>query len=921
MPKKLIEVALPLEAINAESAREKSIRHGHPSTLHLWWSRKPTATARAVIWASLVDDPSAHPELFPTDAAQQKERNRLFGILTDLVKWENSNNDDVLNAAKAEIQKSTGGNPPELLDPFAGGGSIPLEAQRMGLKAHAHDLNPVAVTINRAMIEIPPRFAGTAPVNPEARANRLEQDAWPNATGLAEDVRYYGGKLKEAAWKKIGHLYPKVKVPAEMGGGEATVIAWIWARTVKCPNPACGCEMPLVSSYDLSKKKGHEAYAVPHVDGKQVRFEVRYGKNTESPSPKSGRGAAFVCPSCGETTTDAYVKNEAQNGNIGSQLMAIVAEGKHGRIYLPSTFEQKNIIVSVTKPMNYPDGNLPQNPRWFSPPAFGFTTYSSLFTNRQLTALTTFCDCLDEIVEQTKQDALAAGLAADGKPLAEGGSGAKAYSEAVRVYLAIAIDRMADRGSSICSWDSGYTKIRNTFARQAIPMVWSFAEANTFSNSTGSFSSMVEWIQECISAFPCGKEGKADQIDAQSDCGLRNLMVSTDPPYYDNIGYADLSDFFYVWLRKNLQSVYPKEFSTMLVPKAEELVATPYRFDGSKEKAKDFFEDGMFQTCRQLTQYVNPEIPVTIYYAFKQSETNKKNQTSSSGWETMLSAIIRAGFSITGTWPIRTEMVNRTGSLGTNSLASSIVLVCRLRPEDAPVCTKRQFVSQLKKELKTALVNLKNANIAPVDLAQSAIGPGIGVFSRYKQVLEADGSPMTVRSALYIINDEIGTYFNEQDSGLDRESRFCVDLYTQAAFKEISFGDADILARAKNTSVDKMAQEGILQSGKGHVRLLAREELSEHTNDFQPLWLSAQQLTRAMTQGGTEAAAKIVLQMSATDAEKAKDLAYRLFTIADKKNRNQEAYEYNNLVAAWQDVMNRAADLKKTAVVEQLKFN
>ena len=921
MPKKLIEVALPLEAINAESAREKSIRHGHPSTLHLWWARRPLATARAVIWASLVDDPSAHPELFPTEEAQQKERSRLFGILTNLVKWENSNNEDILNAAKAEIQKSTGGNPPELLDPFAGGGAIPLEAQRLGLKAHAHDLNPVAVTINRAMIEIPSRFAGIAPVNPEARANSLERDQWPNATGLAEDVRYYGEKLKEAAWKKIGDLYPKVKVPAEMGGGEATVIAWIWARTVKCPNPACGCKMPLVSSYDLSKKKGHEAYAVPHVDGKQVRFEIRYGKNIESPSPKSGRGAVFVCPACGETTTDAYVKNEAQNGNIGSQLMAIVAEGKHGRIYLPTTFEQENIIVSVTKPMNYPDGNLPQNPRWFSPPAFGFTTYSSLFTNRQLTALTTFCDCLSKIAEQVERDALAAGHVAGEKGLADGGSGAKAYREAVRVYLSFVIDKMADYNSSICSWLINRDGIRNTFARQAIPMVWDYAEANPFSNSSGCLDNMLEWVCKCLDDFPRGEEGQVSQFNAQSDCGLRNLMISTDPPYYDNIGYADLSDFFYIWLRKNLQSVYPKEFSTMLVPKAEELVATPYRFDGSKEKAKDFFEDGMFQTCRQFAKYTDQEIPVTIYYAYKQSETNESDKTSSSGWETMLSAIIRSGFAITGTWPMRTEMANRSIGQGTNALASSIVLVCRLRPVDAPVCTKRQFVSQLKKELKTALVNLKNANIAPVDLAQSAIGPGIGVFSRYKQVLEADGRPMTVRSALYIINDEIGTYFNEQDSGLDRESRFCVDLYTQAAFNEISFGDADILARAKNTSVDKMAQEGVLQSGKGHVRLLAREELSERTNDFQPLWLSAQQLTHAMTKGGTEAAAKIVLQMSATDAENAKDLAYRLFTIADKKNRTQEAYEYNNLVAAWQDVMNRAAELKRTAAVEQLKFD
>ena len=924
MPKKLIEVALPLEAINKASAREKSIRHGHPSTLHLWWARRPLATARAVIWASLVDDPSAHPDQFPTVEAQKQERDRLFGILTDLVQWENSNNEEVLNEAKAEIMKSTGGHPPELLDPFAGGGSIPLEAQRLGLKAHAHDLNPVAVTINRAMIEIPPRFAGRSPVNPEARANCLNNDHWPNAAGLAEDVRYYGEKLKELAWQKIGHLYPKVKLPARMGGDEATVIAWIWARTVRCPNPACGCEMPLVSTYNLSKKKGNEAYIIPHVINHKIRFEIKYGKNTESFSPKVGRGAIFVCPACGGTTTDAYVKEHAKAGQIGNLLMAIVAEGKHGRVYLsPQTDQEK--IAKVPKPKGYPDGTLPQNPRWFSPPAFGFATYSSLFTNRQLTALTTFCDCLPEVERQAERDALAAGCAADGKGLAEGGSGAKAYGEAIKVYLSFVIDKMADLGNALDRWEPVAQCPRQLFARQAIPMVWDFAESNPFSNSSGSWDILMHNLHECLEngLFDFGRdiEGKVCQSNAENDCGLRNGMVSTDPPYYDNIGYADLSDFFYIWLRKNLKDVYPKDFSTMLVPKAEELVATPYRFDGSKKEAKDFFEDGMFQACKQLVKYTDPEIPVTIYYAFKQKETDGKNRTSSTGWETMLSAIIRAGFSITGTWPMRTEMGSRAGARNANSLASSIVLVCRKRPADAPVCTKREFMMQLKKELKTALAGLKSANIAPVDLAQSAIGPGIGVFSRYGKVLEANGSPVTVRTALYLINDEIDAYFHEQDTGLDRESRFCVDLYTQSAFNEIQYGEADVLARAKNTSVDIMVQEGILQSGKNRVRLLTREELPKYRPQSQPLWLSAQQMTRAMETDGVEGAAEIVAGMVGAEPEGARDLVYRLFTIADKKNCAREALAYNNLIVAWQDIIGKAAELKKNATVEQLSFD
>ncbi|MGM9602373.1 MAG: DUF1156 domain-containing protein, partial [Faecousia sp.] len=800
--KKLIEVALPLEAINAESAREKSIRHGHPSTLHLWWARRPLATARAVIWSSLVDDPSSHPEQFPTEEAQQRERERLFGILTRLVKWENSNDEAILAEAKAEIMKSTDNNPPALLDPFAGGGAIPLEAQRLGLEAHAHDLNPVAVMINKAMIEIPPKFANLRPVNPESRHQFGSSAAPKGAAGLAEDVRYYGEWMKKEAYKRIGHLYPKAKLA---DGSEATVIAWIWARTVKCPNPACGCEMPLASSYVLSKKKGKCAWIEPRVFGDKVDFTVHQGEKLGKViEPKKGRGATFVCPACGETTLDAYVKDEGKAGRIGAQLMAIVAEGKHGREYLSPNSEHIH-AAEVEKPENYPDGAMPTNPRWFSPPAFGMTDYSQLFTNRQLTALTTFSSLVGEAQKKAESDAVAAGMFNDHIALAEGGTGARAYGEAVGVYLAFVVDKMTDYHSSICSWHSSKELIRNTFGRQAIPMVWDFAEANPFSDSAGCYDNMLDWVVKATVLLPSSTICNAKQFDAQSDCSLRNIMVSTDPPYYDNIGYADLSDFFYVWMRQALKETYPKVFRTMLVPKTEELVATPYRFDGSVEKARYFFEDGMFNTCCRLHQYARDDVPVTIYYAFKQSETDEDDSTASTGWETMLSAIIRAGFSITGTWPMRTEMANRSIASGTNALASSIVLVCRKRPQDARSVTRREFINALHREMRPALTKLQSANIAPVDLAQSAIGPGIGVYSRYKSVLEADGKPMSVRAALQIINQELDSFYNEQEGELDRESRFCVELFSQYAFNNIRFGDADILARAKNTSVQALA--------------------------------------------------------------------------------------------------------------------
>ena len=918
--KKLIEVALPLEAITAESAREKSIRHGHPSTLHLWWARRPLATARAVIWSSLVDDPSSHPEKFPTEEAQRQERERLFDILTRLVKWENSNDEEILAEAKAEILKSTDGNPPALLDPFAGGGAIPLEAQRLGLEAHAHDLNPVAVMINKAMIEIPPKFAGMRPVNPSAGRQGSANAGWKGAAGLAEDVRYYGEWMKQEAYKRIGHLYPKVKVPKDQGGGEATVIAWIWARTVKCPNPACGCTIPLTSSYVLSKKKGKCAWIVPSVEEDHCTFTVHQGaKLPEIETPKQSRGAAFVCPSCGQVTLDAYVKEEGKTGRIGAQLMAIVAEGQHGRIYLSPDSEHIH-AAEVDKPLDYPEGEMPNNPRWFSPPAFGMTDYSQLFTNRQLTALTTFSELVGEAQQKAEADAVAAGMNNDHIALAEGGIGARAYGEAVGVYLAFLVDKITAYGTTLGIWRSDHETFERIFGRQAMAMVWDYPEVNILKREF--ITNQIDSVCECIGNFEAftTRQGYVKQRDAQTDCGLRNVMITTDPPYYDNIGYADLSDFFYIWMRQTLKNTYSKLFNTMLVPKTEELIATPYRHEGSAEKAKRFFEDGMFRTCCQINKYAQSEIPVAIYYAFKQSENESAGRngakTSSTGWETMLSAIIKAGFSIVGTWPMRTE---QTAALkaSVNALASSIVLVCRKRPETAMSCTRRDFINALHREMRPALEKLQSANIAPVDLAQSAIGPGIGVFSRYKSVLESDGKPMTVRAALQIINQELDAYYNEQEGELDRESRFCVDMFSQYAFNNLKFGDADVLARAKNTSVQALAERGVMMAAKGEVRLLTREEISEKVDSHEEcIWLLTQQLARAMERGGVKECAQVVVELRGSNAENAKALAYRLYTICERKKWAQEGYAYNNLVVAWPDIQSMAAQMQAEMPVQ-----
>lgn len=919
LKKKLIEVALPLEAINAESAYEKMPGIGaHPRGLHLWWARRPFVAARAVIWSSLVDDPSSHPEQFPTEEAQQQERERLFDILTRLVKWENSNDEGILAEAKAEIMKSTNNNPPALLDPFAGGGAIPLEAQRLGLEAHAHDLNPVAVMINKAMIEIPPKFANMCPVNPESRGYLGSFAAPKGAAGLAEDVRYYGEWMKQEAYKRIGHLYPKVKVPQAQGGGEATVIAWIWARTVKCPNPACGCEMPLVRSFTLSKKKGSEAWIKAEYTSDGFEYSVQKCAHKDA-GTVDRKGA--VCLKCGASVDFPYIRNEGREGRMGTKLVAVVAEGSHGRVYLSASLEQAHAAM-VERPDDYPDAILPKNPRDFKTPNYGLTTFADLFTNRQLTALTTFSALVGEAQKKAEADAVAAGMYNDHIALSDGGTGARAYGEAVGVYLAFAVDRLADFGSSVVRWSVSNEKAMNTFARQAVPMVWDFVEVNPLGNSVGSFTTIVSYISKCVVTIPNAvHDGFARQHDAQSDNGLRDIMISTDPPYYDNIGYADLSDYFYVWMRQALKETYPKLFRTMLVPKTEELVATPYRFEGSVEKARDFFEDGMFNTCCRLYQYVRDDIPVTIYYAFKQSEQGEDDSTASTGWETMLSAIIRSGFAITGTWPMRTEQTYRAVGMGTNALASSIVLVCRKRSETAGNCTRREFINALHREMRPALEKLQSANIAPVDLAQSAIGPGIGVFSRYKSVLESDGKPMSVRAALQIINQELDAFYNEQEGELDRESRFCVELFSQYAFNNIKFGDADILARAKNTSVQALAEHGVMAASKGQVRLLTREEIPEKVDAHEEcIWLLTQQLAHAMETGGVKTCAEIVMDIFGSNGEDAKALAYRLYTICERKNWAQEGYAYNNLVVAWPDIQNMAAKLQ-AAKPEQLKMD
>ncbi len=929
--KKLIEVALPLEAINRESAREKSIRHGHPSTLHLWWARRPLAACRAVLFASIVDDPSSHPEKFPTEDAQEKERQRLFRIIEELVKWENSNSERVLAAARGEIQNATGGNPPPVLDPFCGGGSIPLEAQRLGLEAHASDLNPVAVLITKALIEIPPKFAGRPPINPADRAKIGHGDGWRGAQGLAADVRYYGKWMRDEAEKRIGHLYPKVKLPREHGGSEATVIAWLWARTVKCPNPACGALMPLVRSFWLSTKKGKEAWVEPKVDkrAKTVAFDIKTGKGVAPEGTVNRRGAA--CPVCTASVPFDHVRTEGKAGRMSAQLMAIVAEGKSGRIYVPPTQDHESIAAEA-EPTNVPETELPDQALGFRVQLYGMARHRDLFTPRQLLALTTFSDLVGEARERVLAHARNAGLPDDGKPLNDGATGATAYADAVAVYLAFAVARYTNACTTICTWNPGEKKedIRFTFARQALPMTWDFAESNPFSASSGNLSDSVEtWVYKVLQALVADVPGTVQQLDAQSIPGGDVWMIATDPPYYDNIGYADLSDFFYVWLRRSLSGIFPDLFSTLLVPKAEELVATPYRFDGDREKAEKFFEEGLARVFTRTRETQDPKYPLSLFYAFKQVGTDNEDDDDErgsaaiawTGWETMLEGLLAAGFTITGTWPMRTERGGRSVGIGTNALASSIVLVCRPRARSAALATRREFVAGLKSELPGALKTLQRENIAPVDLAQASIGPGMGIFSHYAKVLEADGSPMKVRTALQLINQALDEFLTQQEGECDGDTRWALAWFEQFGMDEGPFGDAEILSKAKDTSVKGMEGAGLLRARSGKVRLLKREELPENWDpSAQPrltVWEATQQLIRTLEKAGEDAAAVLVRRLGGL-GEPVRDLAYRLYAICERKKWAEEARAYNGLVVAWPRLVELAA--RVTPTQETLAF-
>lgn len=908
--KKLIEVAIPLEAINEASAREKSIRHGHPSTLHLWWARRPLAACRAVLFAQLVDDPSSNPEEFPTHEAQEAERKRLFAIIEDLVKWENSTNEEILERARAEIRKSCGGEPPPVYDPFSGGGSIPLEAQRLGLRAYGSDLNPVAVMIGKAMIEIPPQFKDECPIH----SGPKERQFYRNAEGLAEDVKYYGEWMRDKAWERVSHLYPKVKLPKKLGGEEATVIAWIWARTVPSPNPALpDLQTPLVRNFHLLRKKDRTVWVdvVANDEKTDYHFEVRHNTGPV-PGPNVGRTGA-VCAVTGEAIPLAYVREKAQVGQMGQRLMAVVVETQSGRDYISPTPEMEKIALEAEESWR-PETLIPLRHRNFQTPLYGMTKFGDVFTKRQLCAINAFVDTLTGLEREIR----------NGSQSNFKGDELDKYISCVRVYLAFAISKALTRNCSLAIWETGMGRLAGALGRQALPMQWTFAETNPFAGAGGDIAGTALSVSEVLDSMTFLEAGKVFQHNAsEKNSIVQNFVLSTDPPYYDNIEYADLSDFFYGWLRRSLKSDYPDVMGVISVPKQEELVASTTRFGGS-EAAEAHFMSGMTEAMTTLAAQSSGEFPAAIFYAFKQSEI-EEDGISSPGWSSFLEAVIASGFSVVGTWPVRTEAVNALKK-GMNALANSVVLVCRKKPGEAETITRADFVRALKRELPPSIAELQAASIAPADMPQSAIGPGMGIFSRYNAVLEADDKPMTVKTALQLINAELDDYLGGIQGEFDADTRFAITWFEQNGMKAGEYGAADNLARARGISVESVRHAGIVESAAGKVRLIPREELDANwepaEDDHLTVWECLQHLLRLHEQGGLSWETVRMMRMIGAKAEAAKDLAYCLYDIsANKRKDAKEATAYNAIIADWTELSREAAKIHDTRRDGQAAFD
>jgi putative DNA methylase len=902
--KKLIEVALPLEAINKACVEDKNRKTGHIRNLHKWFAPMPLPAWRAVLFASLVDDPGNY---LPEDKAEI-ERRRLFEIIEQTLPFEAIHNRHILDIAHAEIRRSVGDSLPTIADPFCGGGSTVVEAQRLGLPSFASDLNPLPVLITTMLTAIPPFVVDRQAVNPRDRGQLIASSK--GLSGFIADVRYYAEIIRSKAYEKIGHLYPE-------GPNKSKVIAWRWARTVASPDPQFKrAHTPLVSDWVLSRKKGMNAWIDPvvNISSRDIEYHIRSAGNP--PPGTTGRTAAH-CLFSKLPIPLPYIRDEGKAGRLGLHMLSFISVGDDGsgpgrrKIYFESPTPSQIKAARDVNPDWEPETIMPDQALGFRVQEYGFSKFADLFTQRQIVALETFATLVKEVHGVVISDALEAGYNPDDSPLNEGGKGARAYADSVVTMLGLCVGKLAQSNNALVRW---YVDSRNgagqalpIFDRQTISMMWDFVEVNPFGGSVGDWSQQINTSLRALDLVnPYGPAAKVRQLDARAldSIELKDLVVATDPPYFANIGYADLSDFFYIWLRRALNNVHQSLFSTLATPKASELIATPFRHDGNMNDAKEYFRKGFREVFSKAAKLQRPDIPINIIYAYKQEEENDEG-SSSTGWDAMLEGLIDAGLSVVGTWPLRTNRATRMRGIGSNALASSIVVVCRPRQENASLATRREFLSALKNELPIALKKLQHGNIAPVDLAQAAIGPGMGVFSRYSKVVESDGSPMSVRTALQLINQSLDEVLAEQESEYDAETRWALAWFEQNGMGEGLYGIAETLSKAKNTSVSGMDEAGVTTSKAGKVRLLGRDELPDNWNPTTDrrltAWEVTQYLIRALDTGGEQAAAALLTQVGGM-GDVARDLAYRLYTTSERKGWTQEALAYNSLVVAWPEI-------------------
>lgn len=845
----LIEVALPLERVSRAAVREHQ-RAGSP--LHLWWSRKPAAACRAVLLASLLPDPG--------DAAG---RARLLDLVAAVA--EAGPGAPALAEARALLR--AGDPPPVVLDPFCGTGAIPAEAQRLGLAAVAADLNPVAVLAARALLQVPDRFAGRPACHPGAAAaggGRLE--------GLVADVRAYAADVGAAAHAAIGEAYP----PDAAG---RPVVAWIWARTAPCPNPACGLPMPLLHAFTLAAPPARPAWLLPGAGDGPWRVG---GPGDPSPPPGTVTRTAARCLHCGTLHPLRAIRERARDGGLGQRLVCLVVRTGRGKAYAEADAVQAQRAAQVRAPGG-PDTDLPEAALGFGTANYGLRRHRDLWTPRQLLALGTFSEQVRAIRARASADARRAGWP-DGEPLRAGGRGALAYGEAVSLYLALALDRAAARWCTFARWHRTRENVEHPFATPGLPMPWDFAEANPFAETAGGWGAAVEAVARALAAAPAAEAdvppAECVQADAASPApGRGGMLVCTDPPYFDKVPFADTADLFYVWLRPTIGDVYPDLFRTVLTPKAEELVADPHRFGGA-EAARARFRERMTASFTTLRAAAGPH-PLCVFYAFQERSGAAGTAV---GWEVVLESMVAAGLQVTGTWPLRTEHAQRLRTKASNTLASTIVLVCRPRPADAHRIPRREFAALLRRELPGALAALAEGGVSPADLAQAAIGPGMAVFTRFSAVLDGEGT-LGVGEALRLIADSVEAHLDKATADLDPLTRLCLAWADLHGFAPGPFGEAEVLARAKDARLEDAAAEGIAAVQGGQVRLLPAGDLAAPRRAPASAWAA---LHRRMAGDGAPGPAAAPWAAAPLRA-----LAHGLYAIFDRRGEGARAAAYD----------------------------